>query len=201
MTDKKYKVYILEVPNGKKYVGMTCRKPEYRWNYGKKYKSNERFYEDIKTFGWENVKKTIVASNLAKDEAGALEKALIKSLETQNVLKGYNIEEGGKPEHLSESTRRKISEAHKGQYRDEIYRAHISESKRGEKNGMFGKVGGLNPYATKVRSIDRNGNIREFDSISLAVAALNLSKNSFKNISACCKGKRPTAYGFKWSYV
>ena len=201
MTDKKYKVYILEVPNGKKYVGMTCRKPEYRWRYGENYKSNEPFYEDIKEFGWENVRKIIVASDLSKEAAGALEKKLIIDFDTRNPRKGYNIEEGGKPEHLSESTRQKISEAHKGQYRDEIYRAHISESKRGEKNGMFGKVGGLNPYATKVRAIDQNGNIREFDSISLAVVALDLSKNSFKNISACCKGKRPTAYGFKWSYV
>lgn len=201
MIEKKYSVYILEVPNGKKYVGMTCRKPEYRWRYGENYKLNDRFYKDIKTFGWENIKKTIVKNNLSKEEAGELEKSLIYELDTRNPLKGYNIEEGGKPDHLAESTRRKMSEVHRGQYRDEVYRVHISESKRGEKNGMFGKTGSQNAMSTRVRAVDKFGEAREFESISLAVVALDLSKNSFKNISACCKGKRPTAYGFKWSYV
>lgn len=41
-------VYIHVLPNGKKYIGITCKKPEYRWNHGDGYKNNRHFYNAIK---------------------------------------------------------------------------------------------------------------------------------------------------------
>ena len=35
---------------------------------------------------------------------------------------------------------------------------------------------------------------------SLSYNRTKQEKTSFKNISACCKGKRKTAGGFKWNY-
>lgn len=35
---KSYTVYKHTSPSGKVYIGITCRKPEYRWNHGKGYK-------------------------------------------------------------------------------------------------------------------------------------------------------------------
>lgn len=198
---RNYSVYVLTSPDGKRYVGMTMRKPEYRWRYGKNYEDNRRLAEALRCFGWENFKKEIVAENLTKEEACARERSLIEEYQTQDPRYGYNIEMGGVPEHLAEQTKAKMSEAHKGQVRDEIYRKHISESKKGEKNGMYGKLGELNPKARTVEAYDFAGNLLFiFPAISEACRALNLSKNAFKNISACCMGKRRSAYGYVWRY-
>ena len=65
----------------------------------------------------------------------------------------------------------------------------------GLKRRKFGKE---NPNATNVMQYDLQGNfIKEWGSISEADRELKIS---FKNISACCKGKRKTAGGFKWNY-
>ncbi len=74
----------------------------------------------------------------------------------------------------------------------------ISESKKGIKNPMYGKCGNLNKNSISVIATDKNGNEITFQSISMAAKELGLSDNAFKNISACCKNKRPTAYGYKW---
>lgn len=44
---KDYVVYMHVLPNKKRYIGITCRKPEYRWNYGKGYIENKHFYNAI----------------------------------------------------------------------------------------------------------------------------------------------------------
>ena len=41
--------------------------------------------------------------------------------------------------------------------------------------------------------------IREFDSIKSAIQSLGI-KAATSNISNVCKGKRNSAYGFKWKY-
>ena len=38
---RKYTVYKHTSPSGKVYIGITCRKPKYRWNNGKGYKEME----------------------------------------------------------------------------------------------------------------------------------------------------------------
>lgn len=194
-----YSVYVITSPEGKKYVGMTMHKPEYRWNNGNGYFQNERFYADIKKYGWENFKKEVVFTNLSKEEACAKERMLISRLKTQDDKYGYNIEMGGCPTRLAEQTKQKMSIAHEGLDRSAEYRKHISESKKGMKNGMYGMKGALNPRSRKVMAINDNEKLI-FDGISDASRVLNLSKNAFKNISACCMGKRRSAYGYIWRY-
>lgn len=195
-----YSVYMIVSPEGKRYIGMTKRKAEYRWNKGRGYIDNIPFYTDIKKFGWEKFEKMILRDGLTKEEAGKFEQYYIKAYNTQNPEFGYNVEMGGVPEHLAESTKRKMSKAHIGLYRDETYRRHISEAKIGEKNGMYGKHGAEHPTSRAVIGINES-EILSFESISDASRYLNLSKNAFKNISACCMGKRRTAYGYKWRYA
>ena len=195
-----YSVYMIISPEGKRYIGMTMRKVEYRWNSGKAYKDNDALWRDIEKFGWDNFKKVILAKNLTEKEASKKEQHYISFFNTQNPQKGYNREMGGKYFKMSEQTKEKIRIANSGQIRNEEYRKHISESKKGIKNGMFGMRGGLNPHSTKVIAINGIEKIH-FDSISEASRMLQLSKNAFKNISACCKGKRKTAYGYVWRYA
>ena len=47
---RKYTVYKHTSPSGKVYIGITCRKPKYRWNNGKGYKEKDQrlFYNAIK---------------------------------------------------------------------------------------------------------------------------------------------------------
>ena len=56
-------------PNGKKYIGITGRKPQYRWNNGKGYLANEYFTNNINKYGRENIKHIILYQNLTKKEA------------------------------------------------------------------------------------------------------------------------------------
>lgn len=195
-----YSVYMIVSPEGKRYIGMTMQKAEYRWKKGKGYITNIPFYTDIQKFGWERFEKMIIRDGLTKEDAEKLEQYYIKVYNTQNPEFGYNVEMGGVPECLAESTKKKISKSHKGLYRDETYRRHISEAKIGEKNGMYGKHGAEHPTSRAVIGISES-EILSFESISDASRSLNLSKNAFKNISACCMGKRRTAYGYKWGYA
>lgn len=100
--------------NGKKYVGQTCQKPEYRWNNGKSYKDCPYFYKAIQKYGWDNFDHEIIASNLTKEEADNFEKLLIKELGTMNPEKGYNLKAGGADGTFSEEVRKKMSESLKG---------------------------------------------------------------------------------------
>ena len=85
-----YTVYMHITPNRKMYIGITSRKPQYRWNYGKGYVSNKHFYNAILKYGWDNIEHIIVAECLSKEDACAMEQKLIAKYDTTNPSKGYN---------------------------------------------------------------------------------------------------------------
>lgn len=166
-----YCVYVHTSPSGKKYVGQTGKTPEDRWRYGcgYLYKNEDGEYKQpafaraILKYGWENIEHEIIASNLTKEEADNFEKLLIKELDTMNPKYGYNCKEGGSNcvlseesrkkisdahkgekhhmfgKHHSEETKRKISESHKGLKMSEETRRKLSEYRRGENSPMYGK--------------------------------------------------------------
>lgn len=71
--DRKWCVYIHTVPSGKKYVGLTSRKPEERWRNGHGY-HGQMFEKAIQKYGWENISHEIFSNNLTREEANELEK-------------------------------------------------------------------------------------------------------------------------------
>ena len=77
---KLYTVYKHTSPSGKVYIGITCRKPEYRWNHGRGYKEIDQplFYRAIKKYGWDNITHEILYSGLQEKDAKNLEISLIK---------------------------------------------------------------------------------------------------------------------------
>lgn len=75
MQDKRYYLYRHITPSGKVYIGITCQKPENRWNNGRGYFNAIKtpFKSSIMKYGWENIKHEVLFSNLTKERAKNLE--------------------------------------------------------------------------------------------------------------------------------
>jgi group I intron endonuclease len=183
-----YCVYVHISPSGKKYVGQTGTKPEYRWQNGKgylqKYKKNNEYTQPvfaraILKYGWENFEHEIIASNLTKEEANNFEKLLIEKLDTVNSKYGYNCTMGGEGCSPSEESRKKMSESHKGMKRSEETKKKISESLKGENNYIYGKH--LNEETKKKISESHKGK--------------TLSEEHKNKISKSIKGENHPFYG------
>lgn len=83
--------------NGKRYFGITSRKPEERWGCnGRNYKSSPHFYSAIQKYGWDNFEHLILYEELTKEEACSKEKELIKQYDATNRNLGYNSTTGGR---------------------------------------------------------------------------------------------------------
>ena len=211
--NKEYTVYKHTTPNNKVYIGMTCQKPQKRWNNGKSYKENKYFNNAINKYGWNNIKHEILATNLTKEQAEELEIYFINEKYKSNNMKyGYNIEYGGCHQgKTSEITKRKISIANKGKHnspktefkkgRINIFtkeiRHKISSSKKGKHSSVrteFKK--GHKPLNTrKVLCIETN-------------VIYNSLKDAYKDtnildchISQVCSGKRKSAGKMHWKYI
>lgn len=94
MEEGNFTVYMHICPNGKKYIGVTCRDVNKRWINGNGYKG-QFFYTAIKKYGWDNIQHIIVIENLTQKQADIMEIDLIKYWDTANKKNGYNIAKGG----------------------------------------------------------------------------------------------------------
>lgn len=90
-----YTVYMHVAPNGKRYIGITCRKPEYRWNGGRGYDGSPHFSAAIMKYGWDNICHEILFSGMTKEDAICKEIELIARYNTTDRSYGYNITCGG----------------------------------------------------------------------------------------------------------
>lgn len=140
MKDYKYTLYRHVAPNGKMYVGITSKKPEYRWENGNGYKANQHFTRAIQKYGWDNFKHEILLTNLSEEDAKLAEELCILSWDLMNPEKGYNKNSGGTINvHVSDDTKKKISQAMKERWKSDTYRAWFIDIHTGEKNHMYGK--------------------------------------------------------------
>lgn len=224
--DKNYVVYMHISPNGKRYIGITSKKPEYRWNNGKGYKNNAHFFNAILKYGWNNFQHIIVKENLTKEEACELEQSLIKEYNSNNTLKGYNQSIGGeggtlgykhskesiekrkahrdystswaKGKHFTEEHKRKIGESHKGMKHSEESKAKMSESHKGIAPVWKGQTR-PDEYRAKMSKavICVETNIRYFG----LMEAERQTGICHSNISYCLNGKREKAGGYHWKYA
>lgn len=204
-----YIVYKHTAPNGKCYIGITKRTMEQRAGNGHGYVGNHAFYNAIKKYGWDSFSHEILESGLTESEAGEREVYYIKKYHSLSTQNGYNIETGGRVNfHLSEETRRKISEARRGKKmapRGEEYRKRLSAALTGRafspehcrriseaKKGT--QAGKNNPRARRVLCVELN---RSFDTIKEAGVFIG---GSPKNIISCCHGRLKTSGGYHWRY-
>jgi hypothetical protein len=148
--ENNYTVYKHIFPNNKIYIGITKRKPQYRWNNGNGYKSCPLMNKAINKYGWKNVKHEILFTNLTKEQAEEKEIQLIKEYKCNNRKYGYNIENGGNccGTH-SEETKRKIGAKSKGNKyclgrhisKEHIQKLHEGRIKKYKETGIYGAQG------------------------------------------------------------
>ena len=116
---KKYIVYMHIFPNNKKYIGITSKTPNGRWEGGTGYNQIKQpaMYNAIQKYGWENVEHIILFENLSYEEASQKEIELIKLYKT-NCRRygndyGYNMTDGGDGTTghvVSDETKQKMSQ-------------------------------------------------------------------------------------------
>ena len=172
MGDRTYTVYKHTSPSGKVYIGITKTKPEKRWKNGNGYIHNQYFWRAIQKYGWNNIEHEILFTNLTKEEAEQMEIELIAKYKSNEREFGYNIENGGNNiGKMSEESKKKISEANKGNF-------------VGEKNPMYGKKGVLHPMYGKHLSEEHKEKLRK------AHKGKILSEEHKIEISKSNKGKK-----------
>lgn len=85
-----YVTYILIFPNDKVYIGQTLD-TKTRWSgNGTGYKENKEMYEDIQKYGWNNIKKLVIDTDLTYEESLEREKELIIHYRSNIPMYGYN---------------------------------------------------------------------------------------------------------------
>lgn len=92
--EKNYSVYVHINKNddNKAYVGIS-KNVKKRWANGNGYKGQDKFYNAIKKYGWNNFNHIILIKNLSLKDAWEKEKKFIKRYDSIND--GYNVHEGG----------------------------------------------------------------------------------------------------------
>jgi len=192
-----YSVYKHTFPNGKVYIGITSKKPEYRWNGGRGYKGQRLMYNAILKYGWDNVAHEILYNNLSKEEAEKKEIELIKQHKSNQREYGYNIDSGGNGVgKMSEETRYKISQANKGEKNWFYGKKHTEEARQKMKDNHPDLSGANSVLSKSILQYDINGNfIAKWDCITTAALALNIDRHM---ISKCLNEKQVTTHRGKY---
>lgn len=176
-----YCVYRITAPDGRVYIGTTCRDPRERWNSGHGYFNNEALFKDIRAFGWAAFKKEILFDGLSKESAYEKETDLIKAHESTNPSKGFNHtasgQAGGVIGHtLSAFAREKCAAAKRGTH-----------------------LGSKSPRARKVNQYTIDGAfIKTWGATTEVQRALGIN---YTSIVKCCTGVYQTAGGYIWQYA
>ena len=217
-----YSVYMHKCPDGKVYIGMTSMKVEDRWGRNGILYKGRKFYEAIEKFGWENISHVVLYEGLTKEKASEKEIETILTYKSNQPEFGYNVNRGGSGHRHSEETRKKMSATRKGRVPSESHRKALSKAITGRKASKetieklrISHLGYVMPESQKekiskgckgkgtkaIRKLSLSGEeIEVFKSLTDAINSIG-EKARNGNISMCCKGKRPTAYGFRWEYV
>ena len=201
-----YTVYEHVFPNGKKYVGITCRPVKQRWKGGYQgYLHNKYMTNAILKYGWKNVKHNILGMNLTKEKAEQMEIAMIKEYKLTDRRFGYNIELGGKgANRITEETRRILVEKCSGKNNA---RYGVEVSKETREKMRLAKLGTKQTKEHRLHiSIGEGKPINQYTLDGKFVKTWHSTREvkrclGIHNSSACARGKCKTSGGYKWVYM
>lgn len=203
-----WKVYVhINKQNGKRYVGITSQKVEYRWNYGEGYKNSPHFYAAIHKYGWDGFEHVVLFDYLTEQEAKYKEIELIAEWSTRDNRYGYNVSAGGEGAYgykPSEEVRQKWSASRTGSKRTEETKKRMSENSvfrcPDRRDEVVRKISESKFKPVTATSLDGSFT-QTFLSITHAAEALGLSNSQRVHISGCCNGQRKSTGGYRWQYA
>ncbi len=195
-----YLVYCYENEiNHKRYIGMTHDSLKERAGCnGVRYKKCKRFYSDIKKFGWDSFKPTVLFETKSKEEAEKKEIEMIKKYNTKNYNFGYNVANGGlKPpltpsgednpffgKHHKPYARQRVAEANKRRVWTEESKTKLRE-----------KLKGANSPCAKTVVCIESGKVYK----TVKEAAMDIGVTPSR-VCDVLKGNRKHAKGFHFQY-
>ena len=165
--------------NNKSYIGITRYgdNPNRRWKNGYGYIENDKFFQDIIQFGWNNFTHEILKNGL--DELSALKYEQYYIEQYNSIENGYNnVSSSGS---LSQESRDKISQALTG-----IKRETSSINKQMQtKQQRYGTSRGIHYLGSNIKKVKCN----ETGDIFASIAEANRWANTCK-VGECCNGHR-----------
>lgn len=178
--------------NGKIYIGITNQGVATRWHkhcsdaiYGN---SDFPIHNAIRKHGKEEFQVEVieVVEEDDYDQLKEREKYWIKEYNSYDRKYGYNLTLGG--------------DGTFGRFHSEESKEKMRQKALGRKYSEEVKIRRrYTSTCSKVSQFDLEGNlIKTYHSVSDAARQVGKSRSS---ISKCASGKRPTAYGFKWSFT
>lgn len=203
-------VYMHITPSGKRYIGITCRKPEYRRNDGKGYEANKHFHNAIGKYGRDNIKHVTVSSGVSKERAREVEKNLIDKFDTTDSEKGCNHgtggECGGAGVAFAKERRRKIGEAHKGMKHTAEAREKMSEAHTGLQTWNKGRHRTSAEKEVTAAAQRTHEEIRCAETGATYLSTRDAERKTGINRSSICGCLRKrknckTAGGYHWEYA
>ena len=182
---------------------------------------NDLLNKATQKYGYENFEIEII-KYCKENELDFYEKHYINFYNSYKRKNGYNIELGGSThKHLSQEQINRMKNSKKGKLtgvdnpfygkkHTELTKNKISQKQKGNKycvgrimsQETRNKIGNANMrhQVKKVNCYDLDSNfIKQYKSIG--EAGRFLKKENYSSISAVCKKKRKTAYGFIWKYA
>lgn len=152
--ERKWIIYMYTFPNGKRYVGKTCKSLKERQGSSNfnHYRGCPVLWRAIQKYGVENIQQDILFEDYMTDEySDRLEMLCIALFKTncnryKNPEYGYNCDDGGggvSGFHLSEEAKEKIRQANirreiSDETREKMRQAQLGKHV-GEKNNNYGK--------------------------------------------------------------
>ena len=218
---KKYCVYMhINKINNKRYVGITFREPEQRWQKGYGYHRQPKFYNAILKYGWDNFEHIILEQDIpTEEEALKLETFYIKKYDTVN--NGYNtVEEGqcsspfcfkGIPIYCIETNKYYNSIADAARDLNLKNPGDIEKVIRGERNGChnlhFIKQSDINSENIKTILAKQTGRFRKIyclDNQQIFLSLQDAAKfcgRSAQSVMLNCQNKRKSCGGYHFKYL
>lgn len=218
-----YSVYKHTAPNGKSYIGVTCRPLKKRFVSGNGYKRNPAFFADILKYGWNQIKHAVLFECQDKEEAEKKEAEMIAAYNTTDERYGYNLRKGGSSYGFNDVARRRMKAAHVGKVLPEDQKNKISAALKGRKTsrGTLGCkysaescekiskalkehykhaeshiIGAKNPKARGVINLTTGKRYA-----TIAEAQRDCGIKTHTGICNACKGLVKSAGGYKWKYA
>ncbi len=188
--------------NGKVYIGITKQKVKERWQNGLGYRNCSLFYNSIKKYKWKNFEHIILFTNLTKEEAEQKEIELIKYYKSNCRKYGYNIENGGHCNIMSEETKEKIRKKAIGRKMSDDFKEKCRINNTGKKVSQKTKdkmsKSQLGKHSIKTNQYDLDGNyIKTWNSAREAAKYYNIDEG---NITQCCRKRSKSCNNFIWRY-